>query len=267
MLAEETMASLGFATGFFCIYKSQIFLVTNWHVATGRNFQTKESLHFSGAIPAYFKLSFWYAHNRSNETVSPQFAIIDKFALYNECDEPIYREHPIFSNKIDVVAIPFGITISGTENNEIICIDIEKELEKKDSLEVMQPLFIVGYPLESTLTPNKFPIYKYGTIATEPYIYKDSPLFYVDGKTKKGMSGSQVVYKQELKVDIQPNEITKTEGRIDFIGIYSGRERQENTLFEAELGIVWHYKECLVPILDDYLTKFTALANKTPFYS
>jgi hypothetical protein len=40
---------------------------------------------------------------------------------------------------------------------------------------------------------------------------------------------------------------------LGLVGIYSGRDRQERSEFEAELGIVWPYKECLMPIVEAFV--------------
>jgi len=37
--------------------------------------------------------------------------------------------------------------------------------------------------------------------------------------------------------------------KLDFMGLYSSRDRQEETECEAELDMVWPYKDCLLPIL------------------
>ena len=113
----------------------------------------------------------------------------------------------------------------------------------------MDQAFVTGYPLEASTTPNKFPIYKSGIIASEPMIHNSEPRFYIDGKTKKGYSGSPVVMK-EYSTSQQNARINGfTHEKLNFIGIYSGRDRQEETEFEAELGIVWPYRDCLLPIL------------------
>jgi len=148
---------------------------------------------------------------------------------------------------VDVVAIQ--VAAKSLNEFNIFCVDIDTELQKNTEINVMDQAFVTGYPLEASTTPNKFPIYKSGIIASEPMIFNSEPRFYIVGKTKKGYSGSPVVMKQ---TDTSNNE-SKVNGftheRLDFIGIYSGRDRQEETEFEAELGIVWPYKDCLLPIL------------------
>ena len=117
----------------------------------------------------------------------------------------------------------------------------------------MDQAFVTGYPLSATTTPNGLPIYKSGTIASEPRIFDSEPRIYIDGKTKTGMSGSPVMVKQRT----QPEKCDTLRGAaantLDFIGIYSGRDRQEQSEFEAELGIVWPYRECLIPIIEAFL--------------
>ena len=113
----------------------------------------------------------------------------------------------------------------------------------------MDNVFIVGFPLKTNTTPNQYPIYKGATIASEPYLYK-VPMFYVDGKTKRGMSGSAVVKKHGMKVHQEPTQFRFNEGRLDLIGVYSGRDAVADSEYEAELGIVWPFDKCVAPIIE-----------------
>ena len=54
-------------------------------------------------------------------------------------------------------------------------------------------VFVLGFP-RGLRTQSNFPIWKRGTIATEPAIPRDdgAPLILIDAATRKGMSGSPV---------------------------------------------------------------------------
>ncbi|PHN93501.1 hypothetical protein CSC80_11300 [Maribacter sp. 6B07] len=130
-------------------------------------------------------------------------------------------------------------------------LDIDEEISKDLKIGIMDDIFVTGFPLKTNTTPNKFPIYKGATIASEPDIFNSLPMFYIDGKTKSGMSGSPVIKKDNtIKTIATPTGITLNQGRIGLAGVYSGRDRQEKDEYEAELGIVWRLKECLLPILE-----------------
>ena len=62
------------------------------------------------------------------------------------------------------------------------------------------------------------------------------------------MSGSPVVKRHGANFD----GINFTEGRIDLVGIYSERDGASSDESEAELDIVWHFNECVMPILESY---------------
>jgi hypothetical protein len=259
-LAIDTKASLGFATGYLISYLGRKYLVSNWHVFTGRNFQTREIIHPSGTNPGYFNLTFFIAKDKTTKSIMPINCSIEKLSLYErdisftdeiiyDYNKPLWLEHKT-KKDIDVSLIDITDFLPIDDGIDIQFFDLEKELQKSDvNLSVMDDVFIIGYPLSSSTTPNDFPIYKNATIATEPKFFRQLPIFYIDGKTKKGMSGSPVIKKQPIKVVNDDNKISISEGRIDLIGTYSGRERQEKDLYEAELGIVWNLKETILEIL------------------
>jgi hypothetical protein len=253
ILTKETSASIGFATGFICEYKQRFFLVTNWHVLSGQNFETKQVTHPSGAIPGYFNLSYYVAKNKIGNQLQPILINASKLPLYDtsityendelvispsESDNKLWFEHPIHGSDIDVGILDITEDISKEEGITIIGYDISKETNEAENLNVMDEVFVIGYPLKSSTTPNAFPIYKGATIASEPNIYK-LPMFYVDGKTKSGMSGSAVIKRLDIKLKETTNGLTLTHGAVKLIGIYSGRERQAKDEYEAELGIVY----------------------------
>ncbi|AWV98174.1 trypsin-like peptidase domain-containing protein [Arcticibacterium luteifluviistationis] len=258
MLAEITQAHLSWASGFFCSWKGKTFLITNWHVVTLKNFQTKETLHPSGAVPGFFNLHYHSVIKENGKIVSNHEAVSNKLELYQyeiHEEEKVYTnqkwvEHPTLGNNVDIVAIELSDKFV-TAPYELVTFDIESELQKDKTLQIMDNLFVTGFPLNTSTTPNKYPIYKSATIASEPDVFSELPIFYVDGKTKAGMSGSPVIKKDDIiKKSVTKTGIHLNQGRIELAGIYSGRDRQEEDEHMAELGIVWRYQECLIPILE-----------------
>jgi hypothetical protein len=101
-------------------------------------------------------------------------------------------------------------------------------------------VYVLGFPLGMT-GGGQFPIWKRGTIASEPSIDLDGlPKFHIDTATRKGMSGAPV-YAQEVGpiVPEDPNDPAK--GSIGkarrFIGVYASRLNGDE--FSAQLGVVW----------------------------
>lgn len=248
VFARDTEARLGEATGFFCQFGGRTFLVTNWHVVAGRHFQTRQALHRSRALPGTLTV---HAHViRAHDTQAlPSASTAFRIALLGADGRPRWREHPLFGADIDVIALDIGSALPlGTR----VCpIDLDKELAAELRLAVMDQAFVTGFPLQASTTPNSLPIYKSGTIASEPAVFDSQPRIYIDGKTKTGMSGSPVMVKRGDNGAGLNGQATVEALR--FIGVYSGRDRQEPSEFEAELGIVWPFRECLMPILETYL--------------
>lgn len=255
MLVEETGASLGSATGFLCRFKGKYFLVTNWHVVTGRRPDTGEAIHKSLACPQSLVIhgSFIedYAGDNSFTGVSHYQ---EPFSIYESEGQigPHWTEHPLYGKLVDVVAFELSSSIDSKLISH--CFHIERELERAEKLEVMNSVYIVGFPLKREKAQNSFPIFKGGTVASEPDFHDNEPRYYVDGKTKKGMSGAPVLHRHKMKIEQKDGSIIFNQGASSLCGVYSGRDRQEKTEFEAELGIVWPMRECLVPILESILT-------------
>lgn len=247
VFARDTDARLGEASGFFCQLEGRTFLVTNWHVVSGRHFQTRQALHYSRALPGSLTV---HAHVRRERDVAivPSASTAFRLSLLGLDGRPRWLEHPLFGADIDVIALDIGTALPlGTQ----VCpIDLEAELASELTLAVMDQAFVTGFPLQASTTPNSLPIYKSGTIASEPAVFDSQPRIYIDGKTKTGMSGSPVMVKRGGGSGGDAR--SGAEG-LRFIGVYSGRDRQEPSEFEAELGIVWPFRECLLPILESYL--------------
>jgi hypothetical protein len=113
--------------------------------------------------------------------------------------------------------------------------------------EVGSDVFIIGYPKGITYS-EIFPIWKRASIASEPLVgvhtelYSSSDLFYTDGLTKHGMSGSPVIRKPNIgdvcftddgdAVDIRNQEPI-------LLGVYAGRDGVTQEEYEFSLGRVW----------------------------
>lgn len=243
VLAESTGASLADATGFFCEFQGRTFLVTNWHVVAGRHYQTHRPLHRSRALPGKLVV---HAHLASHVVPikAPSSSTSFQISLFDAAGRPCWLEHPLYGHSVDVIAIEMDSRIPRC--SRLYRLDLEAELARDITLSVMDQAFVTGYPLSASTTPNSLPIYKSGTIASEPGVFDSEPRIYIDGKTKTGMSGSPVMVKGPAS--------NGEKAPLSLVGIYSGRDRQERTEFEAELGIMWPYKECLVPILEAYVS-------------
>ncbi len=95
---------------------------------------------------------------------------------------------------------------------------------------------------------KELPIWKRGTISTEPVIdIENLPKFLVDTATRSGMSGSPVIMQRNGFHAFDGQQLTGKEiiGLIRlFAGVYSGRIGTEDNL-QTQLGIVWKPHESM----------------------
>lgn len=227
---------LAIGTAFFYEYKTTTHLVTNWHNLSGRNPKTKEPLHSRGTIPNNLVVDVPYHIEREGVTGIQWKRHV--LSLYKDAAmlESEYCVHPSHGENVDLATYP----ISGLEETVIVPANAKRlelcDIELRPSLDV----FVLGYPLGMSGGAS-LPIWKRGSIATEPGIDLDKlPKFLIDTATRQGMSGSPVYaqetgfFHEEGKTGLE-NAILGTGRR--FAGIYSGRLGDDT--FQAQLGIVW----------------------------
>ncbi len=221
MFFNETHLSDG--TGFFWKYGDEIFVITNWHNVTGRNPDTGKHLSSTAAEPNAVEVQIFSAKGKV-------FRCPRRIELYVD-DAPVWFEHPILREKVDVVAIPTGLS------EDVIYplngFDLSNDLRASVGLDV----FVLGYPL--SLGIMDLPLWKRASIASEPELDVDGrPLIYVDTATAKGMSGGPVLARSLFGLDTQGGAFMNATPATTFIGVYSGRITSEEP-FAAQIGRVW----------------------------
>lgn len=146
---------------------------------------------------------------------------------------PFWLEHQLRSNlRIDVVALELQ-DFSGGQTH---CIN---DAEFDDLVELVGvDVFPVGYPL-GVVEGLKLPIWKRGSIATEPEApWNGRPAFLIDCRTSGGMSGSPVLRQVFGPAPLANGEIKMDRVRtVELLGIYSGRLSDDENV--ASIGIVW----------------------------
>ncbi|MBT5824020.1 trypsin-like peptidase domain-containing protein [Candidatus Peregrinibacteria bacterium] len=211
------------ATGFIIKENEKYYLITNWHVVTGRHPKDGMPLSKHGGVPNW--LTVWFHEKGPIGTW-----IESKFNLYKN-GEPVWIEHPL-GKEVDVVAIPFE------PDADCALHGIDLIAAERDVLLVpSSPVSIVGFP-KGLIVLGKFPIYKTGHIASDIELdWQNKPVFLIDATTKGGMSGSPVVAK---RVGFYlTSEGTTVGNTTKFLGVYSGREIAED---DIEVGRVWKPK-------------------------
>lgn len=228
ILTKQGM-ELAICTGF--IYKNldKYYLITNWHCVTGKNSETKEPIGKNGfVLPGEIEIPFL-------KTKNPISWIRYKYKLIDSELNPLWLIHPNYKEKVDVIALPITIPEGIIINNiNEVPFDNYKALIADD-------IFILGFPYNINGTGN-FPIWKRGSIATEPDIdYEQKPQILVDTASRTGMSGAPVIFRRSGIHGIKNGELNDNSifGEIEnFVGIYSGRYKGDSE-FDAQLGIVW----------------------------
>lgn len=223
MYFDETPLSIG--TAFLWHSRGRYFLVTNWHNVTGKSPTTGKHLSKTAAEPN--RLRVWLHHSDNlNELY------VDMLDLRDPRGHPRWWIHPTLHSQVDVVAIP----IVTSDSLRLFAIN---ELPSRDlMLKVGMDVFILGYPFG--IGTAGFPIWKRGSIASEPEILSEEQRFiFVDSASRPGMSGSPVIrrswgthFLKDGGVEMAPRDATM------FIGIYSGR-LTTNDPNDAQLGMTW----------------------------
>lgn len=231
---DQAEIRLSTATG--CLYKhdGKTFLITNWHVLSGRNsidltpLDTKYS-----ALPHELRVHF-----PKEKTLDE--CQVQTYPLHDQDDKPLWLEHTL-SNQVDVAALcieaPAGIATYPVS-------DAYKEITlpiREDFFFVTQDVWVIGFP--KSIRVGVMPIWKRATIAAEPRFSSadEKHKLLIDTATREGMSGSPVLYVNKtlsrLSLDNSSQEVDFPSEKV-LLGIYSGRIAGGDEL-AAQLGIVW----------------------------
>lgn len=221
--------SLGHATSFVWKHDDdRHFLITNWHVVTGRDQMTGAFLKSHAGRPNTIRALFNFrSHVFDKQPVD--------ITIRDKDDRPQWLIHPAYGRGVDIVAIPLPYTGNEpTINLYPINIFSAAGLIAKISMEV----FILGYPFG--LEPPGFPIWKRGSIASEPDLAKlGHHYFLVDTASRPGMSGAPVIRRSWQNHMVDSNYVAdNSRVATKFLGVYSGR-RLARDRSDTQLGIVW----------------------------
>jgi Trypsin-like peptidase domain len=238
---------IGSASGFFYESKGRKFLVSNWHVFSGRDAVTNETIHKSKtALPDEIEIVYASVLSLDESTglinVAPHQI---KCKIKNVDLKANWIELPNYDPKVDIAALSVSFMDGLKKPFMLTDMNLNNELEATIGGDV----FIVGFPLG--LANNEFlPIWKRGSIASEPSVpFNREPLFLIDSATREGLSGSPVYLTSDgNSPDAQGNVILGRARQYKFLGIYSGRVHDKD-IFAAQIGRVFH-AELLVTLTE-----------------
>lgn len=132
--------SLSTGTCFFVKREDRTFLVTNWHIVSGCNADTKEILNQYGAIPNILRI-FVPRDNGDGSAQYDDASYID-INLYNEDNEPLWYEKSVDERMIDVALIP----IDNPDFCHITIEQAEKPFNENVNIEIASEIYIIGFP-------------------------------------------------------------------------------------------------------------------------
>jgi hypothetical protein len=217
---------LSSATGFIVENDGQKYLVTNWHVLSGRNPETGQPLDKNGCIPDTLHVN--YLKTFKDSTLEWESTVED---ILDPDSKPLWLEHPSYGRSVDVVVLKLS------KAESYITYPYEtKPGTLRLGVSVANYLSIIGFPF-GAITNGLLAIWLKGAIASEPTMpYKGLPAFLIDARTRHGQSGSPVItYSSGGTFELQDGSTVIMTGEVmQLQGIYSGRINEE-----SDIGIVW----------------------------
>jgi hypothetical protein len=170
------------ATGFIVTSGSDDFLVTNYHVLSGRRPDTNEFVGRYAIGPAEVEIF----HNEAGKLGAWR---IRTEPLYGSDGVGLWMEHPTHGRHVDVVAL----RLTQLDAVAIYPHDIWTN-DPAIQLRVASDLSIIGFPFGLT-GGGVFGIWSRATVASEPMLdFDDLPRFLVDSRTRPGQSGRRYCY-------------------------------------------------------------------------
>lgn len=221
--------TIGTATGFVYEIDDSLYLITNWHVASGRNSFTEQPMNKHSAVPNALRATF-FVDGKSREWRAHDIPLVD------QCGNPLWYQHPDHGQLVDVAVLPFTCP-PGLKVHPINKLPTTSDMV----VETGQDVFILGYPLDIR-AGGVWPVWKRASIASEPDIDLDSlPQLLVDTATYPGMSGSPVIAKEVyhyrgLDGDLHIDNNAGT--YYTLVGVYSGRRFGQHGEL-SQLAVVW----------------------------
>jgi hypothetical protein len=223
---------LAHATAFFWERRDRLYLITNWHVVTGRDNVTEDNLNKRTAgrpnkMHGQLKLK-GSGFDRSKEEIS----------AWDVNGNPLWFVHAAHGRKIDVIALPLQ------RDEQLAVFPINRPMrdgtgmpEDPLLINIGMDVFILGYPFPPK--PPFLPVWKRGSIATEPDLANLTDYrILVDSATREGLSGAPVI-RRSWGSHLTESGVSSTNwSQSKFLGVYSGRLHTRDSL-DAQLGIVW----------------------------
>lgn len=218
---------LGHGTGFIWKIREQYYLVTAWHVLSGRDFFTGRNLSGNAGRPNMLRTVF---DVRTGSGDRQQWDI----KIRDDDDRPLWLVHQD-RRAADVAVLPVPPRPDGVD---IVFFPINVLANTRLRIEIGMEVFILGYPFKIELPA--YPVWKRGSIASEPDLIRQTTNYMlVDTASRPGMSGAPVIRRSWTNHMVEAGVIAVVDTPLNrFIGVYSGRVPTDHP-HEAQVGLVW----------------------------
>ncbi|MEZ5987410.1 MAG: hypothetical protein R3B94_15805 [Hyphomonas sp.] len=210
--------------------------LTARHNLTGRHWTTGETLHSTGRCPHSISINVPIVEDIDH---GARFGFKETIVELERDYRPIWNELTVESGICDLGTIFLDREWEAgfidrwkhehdqSGNFKVGCINDYEPWQTTVEREhkVGSSAFVLGFPLSLTAGGPNRPIWRGGSIATEPRAdFEGWPTFLVDVAGRKGLSGAPVL-------------VVGQDGSTTFAGIYSGRVLSEED--NSDLGYVW----------------------------
>ncbi len=256
LLSNDGLESvIGHGTGFFWQEGGTDYVVTNWHVLSGRNPFTEEIMSPHGFVPERVRVHGWRLSGQNGRLVIGRRAFVLNFGP----DGAAAFSTPlrVAGRVLDIVAIPlpadmvWHADLRSPELEEFRDVQPRINLMTQDLIdtEAGDDCVILGYPLKH-YTGLMLPLWKKGSLATESNMAVDSsPAFLVDCATSSAMSGAPILRRVAGPVSVDPaTERLRQRAGHQLVGIYAGR-LQSQELDRINVGYGWFASQIAPAVL------------------
>ncbi len=209
IILKKGAKELSQGTGFFFVKDNVLYLVSNYHVITG-------SAPDKGKDPIGDSIEFYFHKDKFN----PKNVKKVTYPLLTKSGLQVWKSSTEYKNAdVSVILIP-PYLYDGCQVSAIT----EKWAEAQIKVRPTSPLTLVGYPYGYYDKHNSLPIWKTGSIASEPHVdFEDKPLFVIDISAFPGMSGAPAFVVVNGAYEMEQGGTTVGQVR-KFMGIYASMQ-------------------------------------------